>query len=339
MSTLKDVAALAGVSPATASLALNGKTVNEDTRKLVLECARKLKYFPNRIGQTLITGESRRILMVILNSTRHSNILLNTTFFYYYIEGLLEVAGRHGYSVSLDVRDWEDPELDTYFAQNAHGKSIDGIIVIPQYIRDYDFIEALGDLPRVVLNPCQDVHETTVSLSVNNKLGGELVAEHLIDLGMSSVGFINGPEDHYDAQQRKNGFMTVVENSPGTINDILHASGDWTVESGYQAAGSILKDKKVDAIFCGNDFMAAGAYQFLYDNGYSIPDDISLIGYDNSVISTVVHPRLTTIDGRLFEIGSSLGLLLMSRLGATEVETPTSMEPFIVVRDSTRQIK
>lgn len=339
MSTLKDVAALAGVSPATASLALNGKAVNETTRKLVLDCAKRLNYFPNRVGQTLITGQSRRILMVILNSTRHSNILRNTTFFYYFIEGVLEVAGRHGYSVTFDVRDWEDPELGVYFAQNAHGKSIDGMIVIPQYQREYTFLDSLGDLPRVLLNPCDDRLTPENALRVDNRLGGEIVARFLIGQNAASIGFINGPEDHFDATERRRGFMEVVKARGSGVKNVVSATGDWTVESGYRAAESIFRQEKVDAVFCGNDFMAAGVYHYLYERGLSVPEDVSLIGYDNSVISDAVFPRLTTVDGRLFEIGSRLCLLLLARMGAVDAAEPMVLEPFLVERDSTRKGK
>lgn len=341
MSTLKDVAALAGVSLATVSLALNGKPVNEETRRLVMDCARQLNYVPNKIGQTLITGKSNSILILILNSTRYANIVVDTTFFYYYIEGILEEATLHGYSVGFDVRNWEDPDLTEYFYEKVHGKSIDGIIIIPQYARPYRFLKILGDFPYTLLNawtPKEDSGKIVSSFSMDNYLGGGLVADYLINLGFRSLGFINGPQEHFDATERRRGFMDVLGSRPGSIQDVVDASGDWTIQSGYEAAHQIFTRKKVEAVFCGNDFMASGVLRYLYQNGYSVPDDVSLIGYDNIGLSGALYPRLTTVDGRLFEIGKNLGRRLLSQIGAFSGITEPELKPRLVIRESTRPI-
>ncbi|MBI9104314.1 MAG: LacI family DNA-binding transcriptional regulator [Spirochaetales bacterium] len=338
MSTLKDVASLAGVSPATASLALNGKPVNEDTRRLVMDCAKQLNYVANKIGKTLITGKSNTILLLLLNSTKYANLVVDTTFFYYYIEGVLEAAGERGYSLVFDVRNWEDADLDDYFYAKVHDKSVDGIIIIPQFTRPYPFIDVLGDFPYVVLNShLSDVR--TASFNVDNHLGGKVIAEYMGRCGFKDIAFINGPAEHYDAMERRRGFFDVIENSDSTVKAIIEGHGDWTIRSGYEAAETIFKKKKVEAIFCGNDFMASGVLRYLSENGYRVPDDVSIIGYDNIGLSRAIYPRLSTVDGYLSEIGKGLGNLLFAKIGKeNDFENPV-LKPRLVIRESSKPIK
>jgi len=339
MSTLKDVAALAGVSTATVSLALNGKAVSEETRRLVQTCAKQLNYVPNRIGQTLITGKTHTILMVILNSTRYTNLVVDTTFFYNYIEGVLESAGKFGYSVTFDVKNWEDPDLDDFFYQKAHGKSVDGIIIIPQYIRPMSFLKILDGFPFVVLNShIQD--EKISSFRVDNYLGGRLVARYMQKCGYKSIAFINGPDEHYDASERRRGFFDVFKMVKAADPDIVEDSGDWTIRCGFEAAERIFAKKHVDAVFCGNDFMASGVLRYIYKKGLTVPEDVSLIGYDNIGLSKAIYPRLTTVDGRLPDIGYGLGEMLLSRIEESSVNTPAALlKPKLIIRESSKPIR
>ncbi|MCF7942949.1 MAG: LacI family transcriptional regulator [Spirochaetia bacterium] len=333
MSTIKDVARLAGVSTATVSLALNGKPVNEATRRLVKSCAKKLNYVPNRSGRTLITGKSSTILLVILNSVKYTNLVADTTFFYNYIEGLLEIATEHGYSLTFDVKNWEDDDLDEYFHRKIQGKGIDGIIIIPQFMRPYSFLEVLGDFPVVFLNSYLK-GERISSLYVDNYWGGRLVAQYFQRCGFRKIGFINGPEEHYDASERKRGFFDVL----GTSHNIIEAFGDWSARSGYEAAGRILSQRKVDALFCGNDFMASGVMRYLYTHLLEIPGDVSIIGYDNTSLSSSLYPRLSTVDGQLREIGKGLGYLLFSLLNSNSISVAQFpvIKPKLVIRESSR---
>ena len=332
MSTLKEVARLAGVSIATASLALNGKAVNEDTRKLVLVCAKKLNYIPNRIGQTLSTGKSYTLHIVILNSTKYSNLVVDTTFFYSYIEGALEVAGTYGYSVTFDVQNWENPHLNDYFQQKVQSHTVDGIIIIPQYMRPFTFLDVLEGFPYIILNShiqSPGIH----TFNIDNYLGGTLLAEYMKTCNYSIIGFINGPKEHFDASERRRGFFDIMEKQNTTI---LEAHGDWTIRSGFEAVEKIFKkNDKVEAIFCGNDFMASGVLRYLLQHDIKVPQSISLIGYDNTVISKAVYPRLTTIDGKLYEIGCGLGLALLEQLGVTdEKQSDRLLIPKLIIRES-----
>ena len=138
--TLKEVAELAKVSVATASIALNQGEVKESTRRRVLESARRLNYIPNRIGRTLNTGKSNTIALLMMTSVQITNIVHKTSLFYYLQQGVLAVVYRANYSLRLDVKSHEDPDLMDYFEHVVGDQSLDGIIIVPQYLRDYPFL-------------------------------------------------------------------------------------------------------------------------------------------------------------------------------------------------------
>jgi DNA-binding LacI/PurR family transcriptional regulator len=145
MATLKEVADLAGVSIATASMSLNQGAVKESTRKRVLDCAKLLNYVPNRIGRTLNTGKSNTIALLMMTSVQYADIVHKTSLFYYLQQGVLQVVDRANYSLRLEVKAHEDPGLGDYFERVIGDKTLDGIIIVPQYRRDYPFISLRHD--------------------------------------------------------------------------------------------------------------------------------------------------------------------------------------------------
>lgn len=305
LSNLKDVARLAGVSVATASQAINGKYVNEKTRVNVLKCAEALNYFPNRSGRTLITGKASAIMLVVINSKGHADIVHESTFFYHIIQGILEIAEEHDHSFLFDVKNWEDNDLTTFFSRRVNDRSTDGLIIIPQYIRPYDFIEVLGDFPVVFLNACNN-RDKLNTVYIDHEKGARLIAEHFIKKGYHNMAVINGPEDHYDGLQRNQAFLSVMTDEGRKISDDMQVYGDYTIESGYLGAAKLFAVGKPDAIFCANDYMAAGAMRYLKEKGMSIPADVAIAGYDNVELSLAVYPQLTTIDGRMHDLGRAL---------------------------------
>jgi len=176
LATLRDVAQLAGVSKATASLALNNKPVNEKTRIRVVECTKKLNYIPNRIGRSLITGKSSTIELLIMNAEQYTNIAKQTSLYYYIIQGILKVPDSKNYSLRFDLKYYEDKHLMSYIERKILDKSLEGIIILPQFARDYGFItlfEKYG-FPYVML--CGPTYCSRVnSVDMGNYDGGDIV--------------------------------------------------------------------------------------------------------------------------------------------------------------------
>ncbi|MBI9106186.1 MAG: LacI family DNA-binding transcriptional regulator [Spirochaetales bacterium] len=305
VANLKDVARLAGVSVATVSQALNGKYVNERTREKVLKCAAELKYYPNKSGRTLITGKAATIMLVVINSRGHADIVNESTFFYHIIQGILKVVEKQEHSFLFDVKNWEDADLTEYFTRRVHDRSTDGLIIIPQYVRPYDFLSALGDFPVIFLN-ASDVTEQLNTVYIDNELGARLIAEHFIKSGYKNIAIIHGPEDHYDGIQRKRSFLATMKSNGIDVPEKSQIYGDYTIESGHRGAALLLETVQPEAIFCANDYMAAGAMRCLKERGLSIPGDVAVAGYDNVELSQAVFPQLTTIDGRMHDLGIAL---------------------------------
>jgi len=330
MPTLKDVAKLAGVSVATASLALNGKPVSKNARSAVIECAQKLNYVPNKIGRILSTGRSNTVQLLIINSKKYANLVKEISFFYHMIEGILNYLELHDQSLHYDVRNWEDDGLNRYFEQKVRDKTIDGIIIIPQYMRNYEFLSVLQEysFPYVILNSCFE-DEKIHTVKIDNYFGGKLAAELLLKAGYTRIGIINGPQDHYDALQREKGFLDTLGKKNVAVANEAYVNGDFTIESGYRGAQAIIEHSRPQALFCANDYMAAGAMRCIYEKGFRIPQDIAVIGYDNLDIAQSVYPQLTTVDNRVYDAGMQLTESLLQLIsGATDTIT-CELKPFL----------
>lgn len=333
MTTLKDIAELAGVSTATVSLALNDGKVSEKTRQRVLAIARRLNYVPNRVGRMLHTGRARTICLLFMTSPRHADIVHHTSLFYYLIEGVLAIADHAKYSLRLEVKSHEDPDLLLFFDQVVGDRSLDGIIIVPQFLTDYPFLHTLQtkSFPYVMFRPARFGAEVNY-VDIENAEGGRLVAHLFARLGHSKIAMINGPQTHVDAIERERGFMEGL--SSAGIDKLTRRNGDFLIQSGFSAMKTILEELKPDAVFCANDYMAAGAIKFLWEAGLRVPEDISVVGYDNNDICEGIVPSLTTIDHRLEELGQCLAKGLLALIEGTVPNVRKAILPRLIERQS-----
>lgn len=341
--TLKDVAALAGVSLTTASHALNGKQVNAQTREKVLEAAKKLKYHTSAIGRNLITNKSNTIGMFILNSKKSRDMTEEISYYYAMLKGALASIQQHDYVFNFEVIDWEDIEDKNFVAKKVFSRSIDGMILVPQFMYHYSFMSLLEEerFPYVIINPNFGVRPEN-SVRIDNFKGGYLAADHLLSLGHKDIAFINGPENHKDSYDRERGFLTRLLESGIRYdrNNIVYS--DFTNDGGYNATRKILDEKSglPGAIFCSNDYMASGAMTAICEAGMKVPEDISLVGYDDTDIARCVYPKLTTIKSAVKELGFLAAERVLELIERKDRETELHeiiLEPSLVARGSTRR--
>ena len=333
MATLKEVADLAGVSIATVSTALTGGPVRESTRKRVLDCAKQLNYVPNRIGRTLNTGKSNTIALLMMTCAEYADIVHKTSLFYYLQQGVLGIVDRANYSLRLAVKAHEDPGLLDYFEQIIGDKTLDGIIIVPQYRRDYPFLYPLQKhgFPYVMMRPAcfgKDVNY----LDLENCHGGQLVAQLFAQRRCSRVAMINGPETHVDAIERERGFFEGLV--AAGIKKVTKRYGDFTVPSGSMAMESIMKEFTPDGVFCANDYMAAGAMKVLRAQRLKIPDNVAVVGYDNTDLCLALDPTLTTVDYRAEEVGRCLATGLLDLVEGKVKSYAMTIRPLLVERES-----
>jgi DNA-binding LacI/PurR family transcriptional regulator len=190
--------------------------------------------------------------------------------------------------------------------------------------------------PYVMMRPAcfgRDVNH----LDLENYQGGQMVAQLFAQRGCSRVAMINGPETHVDAIERERGFFEGL--LAAGIKKVTKRYGDFTVPSGAIDMKSIMKEFTPDAIFCANDYMAAGAMKVLRANRLKIPNDVAVVGYDNTDLCLALDPTLTTVDYRAEEVGQCLAQGLLDLVGGKVKSLAMTVRPVLVERESHQKIQ
>jgi LacI family transcriptional regulator len=304
--TIKDVARLAGVSVATVSRVLNASApVQADTRARVLQVARDLRFAPNGAARTL----SRRragALGVILPD-------LYGEFYSELLRGIDQEAQRAGHS--LLVSSSHHDSLGVAAAVRAMRGRVDGLLVMAPDVPAAALEEALPDgLALVLLNPMPG--GGIDSITVDNAGGARLVVQHLVALGHRRIAFITGPARNADAQARLRGYRAAMGDAGFPVTRSLVARGAFTEASGWQAARLLMGQagERPTALFAANDASAVGALAALRDSGICVPDDISVVGFDDIPIARYATPPLSTVRVAIDVLGARAASLLLRGL-------------------------
>lgn len=341
--SLRDVANMAHVSLATASQALNGKPVNEETRARVIKVAQKLHYYVNVNGRNLITRKTHNLSLVVLNEDKVGDMTEALSYYYHLLKGVMDCAQQNQYSVRYEVISWEELQKEEYFEKKVYGRSVDGIIVIPQFKYRCDFLKLFDDekFPYVIINPWTEVAPQH-SVSVDNYRGGELVAHYLWENKFKDIFFINGPRDHISASLLEEGFLAELLKR-GLQFDRKHILySDYTFEGGHEKMELLQKNSEIagSVVFCANDYMAAGAVMALQEAGFKIPDDVSVIGFDGMEISKYVYPGIMSVGVNTKLLGmhaaKRLLTLIHSKQGTEQLESIV-LQPELLKRNSVKK--
>jgi DNA-binding LacI/PurR family transcriptional regulator len=312
--TLHDVAMAAGVTNATASRSLTGAYgVHPETRKRVTEAAIKLNYKVNRFARGLVTGRSD-VIGLIISDVRNS-------YFAEVARGAEDAAYAAGLDVLLCNSDLDSTKQMRYIS-SLMAKRVEGIIMnsVANLSRDDQMYIANSRVPVVLLNrPAKSTLFSTVS--ADNERGGELAAECLLANGHRHLIYLTGPEKHDNLSARARGFMRMVRHfGRGADASVLH--GTHTLAGGYEMAKTLFRHLgKLTAIFTANDTVAFGVIKAAIEAGLRIPEDVSVIGFDDVELAALVHPPLTTIRQPKYEIGSA-AIDVLLRLSAGKDRTP-----------------
>ena len=313
--TIKDVARESGVNTSTVSRALNnGYGVNHKTRKHVMEVATRLNYRTNQVARGLVTGRSQSIGLVVSD--------IRNPFFAEVARGAEDAAYRASCDLVLCNSDLKAEKQMGYF-DSLLAKRVGGIVmnsVAALSHAQQDQLWAAG-VPIVLLNR-SSVYRRFSSVLGDNLEGGEIAGNYLIDLGHTKVGHITGPLDHGNLTDRAKGFLKVFRERGLPEPEVIR--GEHTFAGGYESANRLLApDRKITAIFAGNDVLAFGCIRAAIEKGIRIPDDLSIIGFDNVEMSQITNPPLTTIDQPKYEIGKAaieMLLNMMAKDGSREPE-------------------
>lgn len=327
--SIRDVALRAGVSLSTVSKALNGAPhVTPETRSRVLEAAAALGYRPNSIARSLKTKRTRTIGLVTDD--------LGDAFTMPMMRGVEIAASEAEVSVflcnSYGERDGERVHLEALL-----DKQVDAIILMSGYrVRERAApARALAGLPVVYLY--QYTSEVQVPCIVPDDAGGgALAAEHLLELGHRRVAMINGPQHFQAARDRVAGFASALERAAVPWSGELLGGGEWSMVTGYRAAHRFLdRPEPPTAIFCASDVIALGAIAAAYERGLRVPEDLSIVGFDDRLLASQAQPPLTTVALPLFEMGRVAGAIAVGAPPAGVARAGLHTVPCSLVRRST----
>lgn len=322
---LGDVAALAGVSAMTVSRVLNAPDrVRAETRARVLAAVRELDYWPNSAARQLVTGRSGVLGVVSIDTT-----LYGPASTLYCIE---QTARLSGYTVSIASLSALNRRSIQEAVHRLRAQSVDGVVIVAPHESAGDGLRHLPpDLPVVAVDAGEDIPVPVAT--VDQRAGAARATRHLLSLGHETVWHLGGPVDWIDASGRIEGWRGALEAEGRPVPEPLR--GDWSPRSGYQVGRRLAEDLSVTAVFVGNDQMALGVLRALREAGRRVPEDVSVVGFDDVPESAYFWPPLTTVRQDFREVGRLAFHLLLDRMAGEDGETRRLVEPDLVVREST----
>ena len=331
--TIDDVAKAAGVSIRTVSRVLNDSPkVGDETRLAVQTIIKDLGYSPSSRARALASGRSYLIAVVQDDPNAHVIGVLQ--------RGIVEVCSQHGYELVVHPVRFSDPDVALDIERFVHSSRVDGLIVLPptsEIAAIPERLSALG-VPAVGIASIETPHYPSMLISEERAATGEL-ARHLLDLGHRRIAMIEGPPHFRSAQERKAGFLAALTAS-GLPLEVELRPGDYGFESGLAAAESLLALKRPPtAIFACNDTMAAAVVKTAREAGVSMPDQLSVAGFDDADLASMISPSLTTIRRPLRDMAKSATEHLLTMINARRTALPPrSVGLSLIIRSSTAPV-
>lgn len=338
--TILDIAKAAGVSKSTVSLVINNsEKVKLETRHKVWHTINKLGYVPNMAARALTTSKTKTLGMIFLTS--------DETALPYAMDSVPETLLYDvSYGINTYLKNTDYSLLTERFSVSGEvklpelikNKRVDGVFLIGGLYNDA-FINLVlkQGIPVVIIGR---KHEGVDSVSVNFNKVGYLGAKCLLDQGHKQIGFISGPAHSLTSRDKQNGFAAAVDDKGISMEQIYFCHSPYTVLGGYQAMKQLWIDGlRPTAIFGGSDGITAGIIRFLYEQGITVPKDISVISYEESVLSTHAPFLITVIDGHKMQLGEMACMTMMSRIKKQDAQEVTLIiEPSIILRESVKSI-
>ncbi|WEG09448.1 LacI family DNA-binding transcriptional regulator [Microbacterium horticulturae] len=325
--SINDVAKVAGVSAQTVSRVANGKdVVRPATRDRVVAAMQQLGYRPNSAARALKAGRYRNIGVILFTLATYGNMRN--------LEAIADKATAAGYALTLIPLDAAtQASVSGAFARLSE-QAVDGIIiVIEAHLLHEADIELPTGLPVVVVDAGAPAARPVVD--TDQAQGARLATEYLLDLGHATVWHIAGPEESYSAGQRRRSWEETLRARGAQVPEALR--GDWSADSGYQAGLQLVHKSGVTAVFAANDQMALGALRAFHEHGVRVPDDISVVGFDDMPEAANFWPPLTTVHQDFETVGATAVSALIreieggaaeSSLVATELIVRQSAAPY-----------
>jgi LacI family transcriptional regulator len=299
--TILDVAKLAGVSIGTTSNVLNRKTgVSDEALSKVNSAAKTLNYHPS-FAARILRKEKSSLISLHLCILPDGNIHPSTWSYYFpIIQGFLHGAKQRGFRAHLELTSTDELEDVTYLESFLVGYQISGAAFILPYSGKFPGLFTLKARNHCIITIGSRISDSIPSVRTDDFEAATRAVEWLRGMGHSRIGYINGEQSHFAAELRKKAYLRVMKDTGYR----MVFDGDWTIESGVEGLKYFIAQKNTpSAIFCANDHMAIGVLKACRTLRISVPDDLSVVGFDDDYICNVSSPELTTVNMPLFEIG------------------------------------
>ncbi|MBD1380148.1 catabolite control protein A [Metabacillus arenae] len=329
--TIYDVAREANVSMATVSRVVNGNpNVKPTTRKKVLEAIERLGYRPNAVARGLASKKTTTVGVIIPD--------ISSTFYSELARGIEDIATMYKYNIILSNSD-QNKEKELHLLNTMLGKQVDGIVYMSGNIMEEHVEEFKRSPVPIVLAASIELSGETPSVNINYQQGAYDAVKMLIDNGHKRIAYVTGTmEEPINKLKKIVGYKKALEDAGIDLDEELIIEGDYTYDSGIEAFEKFNSyTNKPTAVFVGTDEMALGVIHGAQDAGLSIPNDLEVIGFDNTRLATMVRPQLTTVVQPTYDIGAVAMRLLTKLMNKEEVENGQVELPHrIEVRQSTK---
>lgn len=332
--TIKDIALAANVSPMTVSNVINGRAAkaSAETIERINKAIARLGYTPNLSARALVSNASRMVGVLIPFTENQNALLLDNPFYAEIVSGIETALRAEGYYMMLSGVGERGAKLDALTSWN-----MDGLIVLGVYKEAlYEQLKA-RDLPTLLIDSYID-DDHFYRLGIDDEQAAFEATSHLIAEGHRNIAVVTGViRTDGVVERRVAGYRRALEAGRIPYDKKLVFSGSVTFDWGSEAASGIAANAKITAAFCTADLIAAGLLAGLHKLGKRIPDDVSVMGFDNLSISTMVYPALTTVDQSIAEKGRLAGNLIASILNKRATPRETFVPTTIVRRDSVKR--
>ncbi|HHV50394.1 MAG TPA: LacI family transcriptional regulator [Clostridiales bacterium] len=326
MSTIKDVAKKAGVAISTVSNVINNiDVVSPRTRERVLQAIKELDYTPNLNGRHLKSSRTGFLGLFITS--------VEGPYYASLADSIYKECCKFGYGLNININGLNNlPQTEQFI----FGKKVDGAIILNDTIND-EHVEKFIKLKIPVVFVDREVADETVSsVVVDNRQGAVMVTEYLIKLGHRRIGYIHGYLNNYDDVKRYEGFSETMQNFKLPIREEDELVGYFSEQGAYNAVRERLRKygHPPEAFFCANDLMAIGCIKALKDEGYYVPNDVSVVGFDDIDIAQYLHPSLTTVVNPVKTVGSLAVKNLVDIIQYQKGGRVTKLETTLLLRNS-----
>lgn len=338
MVTIKDVAKRAGVSPSTVSRVISGSTrISPATTARIKQIMEELGYHPNMMAKSLVSRTTNTLGMIL---PRPAEELFLNLFYSEFIRGISSYASRAGYDLLMTSGATEREEVEA-ITRMVKGRRVDGIILLSSRRND-PVLSFLHDDPfPFVLIGRSTEFEDVITVDTNNVQAAYEATRHLIAQGHERIGFVSGPPHLVISQDRMEGYQQALREAGLIMKQEWIVEGEFLQESGYRAMSMIMSlPEPPTALVVIDDVVAIGVLRGLTEIGFKVPDDISLVSFNNVAMSQLTTPPLTTVDIGIYQLGYTASQALISAIQGHPPHRNRILIPHrLIIRESSSRLR